>query len=190
MKKLFRVLLFLLALVLLAGLAGVLSTIYTIPWLTGFTHQMMNAYPWLSLALAIVLMVYIVLTVAFIIFVCVAPSKKNIYTIHKNMGRLEITRQSIESAAGITLQNIPAVKRYAVHVKGNPTPGKVKLAIQVETKDAETLASLGEEIQTRVAQDLENSLAIKPEHVKVRIEPYTIQQRDSAHNHKSIPRVV
>lgn len=191
MKIFIRIVGVILALALLAGLVAIFGLLFRVPWLTGFVYQTFLAYPYLFVALAVVLAVFALATLAFIVFAIAKPTKKNIYTLPNDAGRLEITRQSIESGVGITLQGIPEVKRYAVQIKGQPKPGKVKVVAHVETYGNEDFAALGQEIQGRIARDLANSLQMEPGGVSVRINKQKMQEQGSRQERKStIPRVI
>lgn len=187
MKAVLRVLLFLITLVLLVGVAAILSLLVRIPWLSRFTVQSVLAYPWLTLAFAIVLAIFILATLVALVLIVAMPSKSGIYTLHRDMGKLEITRQSIESGAGITLDSFAEVKRYDVKALGDLSPGKVKLDIIAETKGTTNFETLGQQIQTRVAADLASSLGMEPGNVQVRMRPYTPHARDEKNSR--VPRV-
>lgn len=194
MRTLTRIVLFLLALALLAGLACVGSTFVAIPWLSGFTAQVMQDMPWTKLAFAIVVLVFFVATLAFVLFAVLFPRRRNFYTLKQGENQLEVSRGSIESGVGLSLQGIPEIKRYHAEVRGNPRPGKLKIAIQAEARDVAGFAALAGEIENRVKTDMENSLTIKPSHIKVKITPYKMEaahgrQTGFAHPH-SAPRVV
>lgn len=187
MKVLFRIILFLLLLVLLCGVAGILSIFTPIPWLSSFVQTSMKAYPWLTLVFSIMLLVFAAAVALALILTVSVPTKKKLFVLGRGMGRIEITRRSIESVASATVETVPDVKRYFVQVKGSLRPRRVKLDVQVEPQDEYVdLAQLGAAVQQRLVQEMAESLAVEPRHVKVRIQPVHHHQR---HLDK-VPRVV
>lgn len=180
----------LVALALLAALVLAAATLIHIPWLSNLAVQMTGAFAWAPLALAIALFITAFAALAFFIGILAWPSGKKVYTIPTQNGKLEISRQSIESGACITLQGFHEVKRYSVYAKGRPSPHKLKLDVNADIKADADLADLAKRIQTSVSQDMENSLGIKPGHVKVKINLYDPAKMDNKQMRKTgIPRV-
>lgn len=188
MRLLGRILLFLLVLVLLTGLLMALSTFYTIPWLSGFTAQAGQTFPSLNLALSIVLVFFIALNVLALILLVTVPTKRRIFTVRREMGRIDISPQSIVSAAEQALSTLPGLRRYSVAVAGHPSPGSVKLDIQAEPKPDANLVPLGDDIRQRVTEALSGGLDITPQSIHIRMQP--VRQAQQGGQHARVPRVV
>lgn len=192
MKIFIRVVLFVLAFILLLGLACALSTFTAIPWLTDFVAGLVSSYSWLPALLAAFILFCMAATVLALVLLVSVPTKRHLYILRRSAGQIEITTRSIESAAAQMLAEVPGVKRSHVRIKGNPRPHKVKLFIEVEPRDpAQSLSALGEDIQVKVRQGLENSLTISPASIKVRIRQADYQKNaDGRRGHSKVPRVI
>lgn len=191
MKILLRILLFLLVLCLLAGLVAALALLVPIPWLSGVVQQWAGALPWLPVAVGVVLIFFAALCVLGLILTLSVPAKRKQFILPREMGTIEVTRQSIESAAAGTLEGIPEVKRYHVQARGDLRPGKVKLAAEIEPRNGRTdLVALGQQVQQRLARELADSLEIDPRHIRVTIKPVQHQSGEAAARHSRVPRVV
>lgn len=192
MKILLRVLLLGLVLALLCGLVAMLGTLVAVPWLTGFIQSARAAYPWLDLALAIVLLFFMAACVLAVVLLLSVPSKRRVFVVHRAMGDIEISKQSIEGVADACLRDVAGVKRASAHVKGDPRPGRLKIRVQAQPRDGGVpLAALGDEIQTRLRQALSGSLAIEPKHIHVKLQPvHPAGQTGRSHGHARVPRVV
>lgn len=190
MKVLLRIVLFLLALCLLAGLLAILSVFTAIPWVSGFVQGLLAAWPWLPLALAVVLLFCMAATVLGLVLILSVPSKRRLLVLGRENGNIEITRQSVESTAGASLDEIPELKRYHVQAKGDMRPGRLKLEVQAEPRGGLVdMAQLAAGIQQRLAADLAGCLAMDPKHIHVRIQPIH-QQQEGRRQHSKVPRVV
>lgn len=192
MKILGRVILFILALILLAGLLCVLSTFVAIPWLSDYVAGLMKSYSWLPLVLGIFVLFCMAAAVLALILLVSVPTKRRLYILKRAPGQIEITNRSIESTTAHIIGEIPGVKRSQVRLKGNPGPHKIKIHVDVEPRDATApLAQLGETIQNNVREGLENSLAISPKAIKVKIHETEYQKGTNGHRGKSkVPRVI
>lgn len=189
MKVVLRVILFIVGLGLLCGLAGALALITTVPWLSDFVSRLTGTYTWLPMVFAIVLLFFMAVSVLGLVLVVSVHPKKNLFVLNRDGGKIEITRQSVESEANKALEAVPELKRYHVHTRGDMRPGKLKLEVQAEPRDRQTdLARLGQTVQQHLSQVLAECLAIRPEHVKVRIQPVSTQE--THHHHAKVPRVV
>ena len=192
MKILVRILLCLLVLCLLGGLAAALGMVADVPWLSAQVAALMGAYSWLATALAVVLLFFGALCVLALVLLVSVPVKRRRYVVNQGLGRIEITRQSIESAAAACLDEIQAVKRYHVRTGGPLRPRKLRLEAEIEPREANIdLLELGKSIQQRLAQDMACSLEIDPKHVQVAITTvHRPWQQEAEHNHGKVPRVV
>lgn len=182
-----RLVLFLLVLVLLAGLLAVLGILAPVPWLSDVVQRGYQAIPWLTTALAAVVLVFAALCVLALILLLSLPTRPKYFILGRSMGDIEITKQSIESVACTTLSGMDGLKRFHVQVKGNPKPGHIRLDVDAEPKDGVSLAALGDEVQTGLAEAMRSSLAVDPKHVRVRVTPVP---QGSAQAHARVPRVV
>ena len=190
MKVLARIILFLLALCLLVGLLAVLSVFTAIPWLSDFVQDLTARYSWLTLAFSIVLLACIAAAVLALILIVSVPTKRRLFILGRSAGKIEITRQSVESAAAASLDGIHEVKRYQVQAKGSMRPGKLKLEVQAEPRSGEVnLDAMGQTVQQKLAHDLSHCLAIEPRHIKVRIQPVH-QSVEGRRRSARVPRVV
>lgn len=192
MKIFIRVILFILALVELFGLILVFSTFTDLPGFTTLVGNMEKSFPWLSLALSIVLLVCIAAVLLALILLASFPTGRNLYTLKKNMGYIEITKASIESAAEHTLAGIPDIRRFHVRAKGRPDPQKLRLYLEIEPKSADQpFTELADKAQAQVQESLKSSLDIDPGKIHVRVEITSYQ--DSADGKKGsskLPRVI
>lgn len=171
MKLPLRVLLFLVGLVLFVALLAVLALYAPLPLLGGFVAGLAGAYGWLHLALEISLVVCLVLCGAFLLFVCVAPSSRSFLILPKERGSIEISKQSIQSLVGATLREYDAVRNCHVQIKGSPKRNRLRLNVDLEMEDG-PLAVTGEEIRSRVEEDIQACLSVQPKRIRVRIYPY------------------
>ncbi len=188
MKVFLRILMFLVVLVLLAGLAAVLSVFVAVPWLSAFVAQLQTAYSWLSLAFAVVLLVLGAACVLALVLLISVPIQQPVYVVPRNMGNIEITRQSIESAAGHALTDVEDIKQYTVQLKGNPLPEKIRLAVHVEPRTAAVdMVQLGDQVQAAVRENLKKYLEVDPTFVNVKIQLYS---RGEVESHAKAGRVV
>ena len=174
MKVVFRILVLLLGLVMMAGLVVAASQFAALPWLTNWTQDMSQTYFWFPLLIAGILGAALILTFVVMVRLMAVPTSKNVYVMPRQMGAVEISKRSIESGAKITMGEIPGVMRYDVHVKGDPSPHKVKLYIAAEANGANSLDVLGETIHNRVARHLFHSLEIQPQKIKTPLKPYKL----------------
>ncbi|MGD9559635.1 MAG: alkaline shock response membrane anchor protein AmaP [Oscillospiraceae bacterium] len=190
MKVFVRIVGFLLVLALLAGLVAMLSVFTDIPWLSAFVQGLIVRWPWLNLAFSIVLLCCITAGVLALILIVSVPSKHKLFVVGRDAGKIEITRQSIESAAGASLGGIREVKRYHVQAKGDMRPGKLKLDVQAEPRDGSVnLDAMGRAVQQKLAADLADCLAMDPRHIKVRVQPVH-PSAEARRQHARVPRVV
>lgn len=190
MKIIVRAILFVLVLCLLAGLAGVLSLITPIPWLSDFVAGLTSRYTWLPMVLAAIVLLYAAASVLALVLIVSVPTKRKLFILNRDGGKIEITRQSIESEANAALGTMRELKRYHVEAKGDLRPGKLRLAVQAEPRDPNTnLAQLGDAVQAHLAKVMGECLAIAPKHVKVRIQPVA-PSHENRHHHAKVPRVV
>lgn len=192
MKILGRVLLFILALILLAGLLCVLSTFTAIPWVTDFVAGLMKSHAWLPVAFGIVVLVCMAAAVLALVLLVSVPTRRRLYILKRSPGQIEITARSIESAVTHALGEVPGIKRCHVRLKGNPRPQKIRLHIAVEPREpGEPFAALGEAIQREVKDRLEHSLLISPKSIRVRIHEAEYQKNiDGRRGSSKVPRVV
>ncbi len=185
MRVLGRVLLFLLVLALLVGLVMVVSALVPVPWLSDFTRQAVRMLPWLSIVFAAVLLLFALVCVLALVLLASVPTRRRLYVLRRNEGRIEIERHSIERAIGGMLEEIGGVRRYRVQLRGQPSPRKLRVRLQVQPRDTMVdLGPLGQEIQTRLTSGLAESLAVEPKHVRVKIQPV------GEDKHAKVPRVV
>lgn len=193
MKTAVRVVLFILAFLLLVGLLCVLSTLTAIPWLSSFVAGLMESYPWLSTAFAVCVLLCMAAAVLALVLLVSVPTTRRLYIMKRNTGQIEITAHSIEAAAGHAAAAVAGVKRCHVRVKGSPSPGKVQLFIEVEPRDADApFAQLGETVQAQVTKDLQNSLAISPDGIRVQIRQAEYQKGSGGNGrgNSKVPRVI
>lgn len=192
MRIFIRVVLFILAFILLLGLACVLSTFTAIPWLTDFVAGLVKGYGWLPTVFAAFVLFCMAATVLALVLLVSLPTRRHLYVLRRSAGQIEITTRSIESAAGQILAGVPGVKRSHVRIKGNPRPHKIRLYAEVEPRDpTQPFAALGEAIQLAVKEGLENSLAISPQSIRVRIRQGEYQKdTDGRRGSAKVPRVI
>lgn len=190
MKIFVRVVLFVLVLCLIAGLAGVLSLITPIPWLSDFVTGLTSRFTWLPLVLGAVVLLFAAISVLALVLIVSVPTKRKLFILNRDGGKIEITRQSIESEANAALGAMRELKRYHVAAKGDLRPGKLRLEVQAEPRDPNiNLPRLGDAVQTQLAKVMGDCLAIEAKHVKVRIQAIE-PSHESRHRHAKVPRVV
>ena len=119
MKALIRVLTFLVALCVLAGLVMLLAIVTRLPWLVTITSPFFNMYPWMPTALAAVVLFLMAATLFGIVLIFSVPAGRGSYVVQRPIGKIEISTHCIESAAMHTLSGIAGVKRYHAHVRNN-----------------------------------------------------------------------
>lgn len=188
MKLFFRILLGILALALLAGLVGLLSLYTALPWVSAFTAGLLRQLPWLPLAFSVVLLVCIAACLLAIVLLFSVPGGRRTLVLGRDMGRIEVSSHSIESVVGASLASVHEVKRYHVHLGGDPRPHRLKVYIQAEPRDSSApLAELGRQVQQQVQQDLAACLSIELRAVTVKLQPLPQGQ---ATRHSKVPRVV
>lgn len=191
MKVLLRILMFIVALGLMCGLLAVLSMVTVIPWLSAQVLAWVAAYPWLPLALSVILLFFMAVCLLALVLIVSVPSKRHMFIVNRNMGKVEITRQSIESAAAASLEEVEGVKRSCVHTKGSTTPKKLKLWAEIEPRDGTAnWPALGEQVQQHLAQSLSGCLAIDPKKIRVVVRPVLPQNGQGSPHHARVPRVV
>lgn len=189
MRILGRIILFLLVLALLAGLLAVLGVLVPVPWLTETVQRVYQMWPFVITAMAVTVLVFAALCVLALILLITVPTRRKYFIVSRSMGDIEITKQSIESVAGATLSRIDGVKRYNAQVKGNPKPGSIRIDVDIEPADGISLAALGDEVQTQLAEAMRSSLAVDPKHVKVRVTPVQPGHAENSRQAR-VPRVV
>lgn len=193
MKTAVRVVLFILALLLLVGLLCVLSTLTAIPWLSSFVAGLMKDYSWLPTVFAVCVLLCMAATVLALVLLVSVPTSRRLYIQKRSTGQIEITAHSIEAAAGHAVAGVAGVKRSQVRVKGSPSPGRVRLFIEVEPRDADApFTQLGEAVQGQVTESLQASLAISPDDIRVRIRRAEYQKGTDGHGRggNKVPRVI
>lgn len=192
MKILVRIVLFILALVELFGLVLIFSTFTDLPGFTTLAKNIGDSFPWLSLAFSIVLLACIAAALLALILLVSFPAGRNLYVMKRELGHIEITKNSIESATGHTLAEMPTIKRFHIRTKGNPNPRKLRLYIEIEPKAMDIhFAQLAADAQEKVRVALKDSLEIEPGKIHMRVEKASYQDSiDGKKNHSKLPRVI
>lgn len=188
MRILGRIVLFLLVLALLAGLLAVVGILTPVPWLSAMVQRAYQAMPWLTMALAGVVLLFAALCVLALVLLATVPTRRRYFVVKRELGDIEITKQSIESAASAALSGLSGLKRFHVQVKGSPGPHRVHLDVDAEPAEGESLAAMGDEVQTSLAETLRCSLAVDPKRVRVRVVPVPPGHVEGGH--ARVPRVV
>lgn len=175
MRKIAKIFLFIVALLLLAGLLLILSQFVNIPYISSFTVTALQNYSWLATALAVVVVFFLIATVVGLLTDIFGTESSKNYEMRENMGRIEVSKKSIESTADIAMGEVPGVRRHSAKLQGSPHPGKVTLNVTAEVEPNSKYIHTGEEIQTHVADGLAASLGIQPEKVHVKLTPVSSQ---------------
>ncbi len=192
MKVLSRILLVLVVLCMAAGLVALLSlTTFAarFPWLTALVHPFFARYPWLPMALAVEVLVLLALCVLAIVLAVSRPTGRGHFTIHRKMGKIEISKQSIESAACELLSTVEGLKRYAVQVTGTPKENRVKLAVSFEPQNGADMTKLAAAAQDAVQNGLAHSLGVDVQSVHVLIRECPAKEAP-APQYAQVPRVI
>ncbi|MFV0401084.1 MAG: alkaline shock response membrane anchor protein AmaP [Oscillospiraceae bacterium] len=190
MKFILRILLAALALVFVVGQLCIASQFLSVPVVSDAVRNLIASQSWFSIVLAIVSLTGALAFAVLFVAILAWPSHRKDFVAVQNMGRLEISKKSIESTAGLAVQDISDVKRFQVKVKGEPSPGKVKLEVLTETREPVDFVGLGNQIRSKVSQDLSGSLGITPGRINVKVVPFTPQEHASGHSRTAPPRVI
>lgn len=188
MKTLIRVLTFLVALCVLAGLVLLLALVTQLPWMVRFASLFFRMYPWLPTALAAVILLLMAATLFAIVMVFSIPAGRGRYTIKRQIGKIEISKHCIESAVTHTLSGIEGLKSYRAHVVGKPSPGQVKLRLQIEPHAGVDMSALSETIQHSVQSGLAENLGVEAGHIRVDMRACLPETPETHYAH--VPRVI
>lgn len=193
MKAFCKGLMIAIVLIYIVGMVAVLSVFAHIPWLTGFVTRLIYRYKSGNLAASIMILFSVFLAIVLLIIALSSIPKTKSVIYHNDLGKLELSRKSIEAVAYSAVREFKEVGNANASIKGNATPEKLKMHIDIEPRNASvSIEHLGEAIQKKVVDKLSSCLSINSDSVYVRV--YSVKPKTETNaekgNSKKQPRVV
>jgi uncharacterized alkaline shock family protein YloU len=194
MKRLHKFLLFFISLIGLAVSVGIASQFYSIPLITDMIRETLTSSFWLNYVLAgysafICLCFFLLLLVALF-----SPNKSNNLILVKSKGKLQFTKQTIESAARYSFANLDGINFSKVRAKINRKPENTKIYVKLSLSDSSELVGLTENIQNKIESSLRLSLGIDIKSINIKVVEVTannkVAKTEIDENTVSDPRVI
>ncbi|NLW77793.1 MAG: hypothetical protein GXY32_00035 [Ruminococcaceae bacterium] len=102
-------------------------------------------------------------------------------------GKLAFSGKSIESAVYAAIKAYPDIGASVVHIKGTPTPEKLRLQVDIEPRTPTVpIQRLAESVQTGIVEAIAMCLALNVDTVDVTVHPRAYRPTPAKH----VPRVI
>lgn len=183
MRKLHKILLFIVSLAGLLFSAALLSLFYYIPMLTDAVTLFYQIFPLLHNAFA----VYIVFAAFCFLLLALAalfsPKTSNYLILVKNGGRLQFSKQTVESTVRYSFADVDGVNLSDVKAVLGRTPEKTRIYIKLSLTDPTKLVELTETIKGKIESSLQTSLSITAKTINIKV--VELVQGNEAHKKES-----
>lgn len=192
MKAFLKSLMTIIVLIYVLGMIAILSMFTHIPWLTGRITRLVNRYESSKMIASIIILVSVFLTIILLIIVLSSIPKSKSVIYNNNLGKLELSKKSIEAVAYSAVREFKEVGDSKASIKGNASPKKLKMQIDIEPRNASVpIEHLGGLIQKNVVEKLASCLSIDAKAINVKVHKAEIKADNTGKNTgKKQPRVI
>lgn len=169
MKKLHKILLFIVSLAGLLFSAAMLSLFYYIPVLTDTVTFIYHLFPLLHNAFAAYI-VFVASCFLLLIFTALfSPKASNYLVVIKNGGKLQFSKQTVESTVRYSFADVDGISLSDVKAALGGTPEKTRIYVKLTLTDPTKLMELTETIKGKIESSLQSSLGITAKSINIRV---------------------
>lgn len=175
MKRSNKILLFFVSLVSLALSIGLLSLFYPnpIPLVTGT----IASFPLLIDVLAGYVALICLCSFLLLLLAVFVPLKSGYLLLVKSKGRLQFSKQAIESTVRCSFAEVSGINFSRVRAKLNKQPEKTRIYVKLSLSDTSKLAGITETVQDKIEASLAESLGVAVKSIDIKVVEFNAEAR-------------
>lgn len=175
MKRSNKILLSFVSLVSLALSVGLLSLFYPnpIPLVTGT----IASFPLLIDILAGYVALMCLCSFLLLLVAVFSPLKSSYLLLVKSKGRLQFSKQAVESTVRCSFAEVDGINFSKVRAKLNKQPEKTKVYVKLSLNDTSKLAGITEMVQDKIEAALQASLGIAVKSIDIKVVEFNAEPK-------------
>lgn len=169
MKKLHKIVLFIVSLIGLLCSVAMLSMFYYIPAVTDAVTLAYALFPFLHEMFAVYILLVALCFFLLMAAALLAPKSSGYLILMKDGGRLQFSRQTVESTVRYSFADVEGVNLSAVKAALGRTPEKTRIFIKLSLNDPNRLVELTEAVKNKIEAALQASLGVTAKSINIKV---------------------
>lgn len=167
MKRLHRIILFVMSLAGFGLSIGLLSQFAAISFVNNIVNRFQISF--VNDVFAVYSAVICLFSFLIVLFVLLYPNKSNDMVLKKDRGILRFSKQTVESTIRYSFMDVSGINFSKVKVKIKRQPEKSKVYVKLSLSDLGNLLELTETVQSRIESMLKSSLGINAKSINIKV---------------------